>query len=137
MSRKFRFQFPIRYERPQSCGFHTGHWFHDRVADNICDYLSNGGDVVSIRRYYLRHGDYAVRLFLYLFRYDRTVGDVNKYRFDLDFLAVQICLIEDENLRTTLQRIHESRTIEYEQLLEKKRGVQCTFGNGSDRSEKF
>lgn len=122
---------------PASIGFHTGHPFLDRVADSICDYLSNGGDVMSVRRYYLRHGAYAPRLFLYLFRYDRTVGDIKKYRNDLDFLAIQILLIDDSDLHASLQRIHESRTVEYAQLLEKKRGVKCTLGNGSNLSEKI
>lgn len=127
----------VRQREPASIGFHTGRPFLDRVADSICEYLSNGGDVMNVRRYYLRHENYAPRLFLYLFRYDRTVGDTKKYRNDLDFLAIQIRLIDDADLQASLQRIHESRTVEYAQLLEKKRGMKCTLGNGSNLSEKI
>lgn len=106
-----------------SAGFYTGNFICDRIADRILDYLSDGGDVMNVSRYFLRHGDYSQRLFLYLFRYDRTVGDIQKYRSDLDFLAIQICMIDDENLRASLQQIFDSRTMEYNWLLEKKRGM--------------
>lgn len=113
----------IRRPNAASPGFHTGNLIRDRIADGICDYLCDGGNVIDVNRYFLRHGSYAQRLFLYLFRYDRTVGDIQKYRTDLDFMAIQIHMIDDENLRASLQKIYESRTVEYNRLLEKKRGI--------------